>query len=100
LDSFKEIKTNQIPVKRANDGTLVGSKINNAIQYQLPNGKDILSADNIPNKFEGDDPWIETEIDTTDLVGGTKVGESNGVYDQTNNSGISIRHTFHGVKNS
>lgn len=93
LDSFKDMKTNQVAVKRYSDGTMVGSKINNAIPYTLPVGKDILSANNVPAKFKGDDPWIETVIDTSTLVG--EAGK-----DQTNNSGISIRHTFHEVKDS
>lgn len=106
MKAFEEIKANQIPVKRASDGTLIGSKINNATQYSLPPDKDILdesTLEDIPNKFDGDDPWIETEINTSELVGGTKLnedGQIDGVYDQANNSGISIRHTFHSVKNS
>lgn len=93
LNSFKDMKTNQIAVKRYSDGTIVGSKINNATPYTLPTGKDILSANNVPAKFKGDDPWIETAIDTSTLVG--EAGK-----DQTNNSGISIRHTFHKVSDS
>lgn len=103
LDSFEEIKKNQIPVKRMSDGTLVGSKINNAKNYTLPENKDILSADNIPDKYKGDDPWIETLINTESLKGGQKLGENGvpeGEYDQSDNSGISIRHTFHKVKDS
>ena len=103
MKAFEEIKANQIPVKRSADGTLVGSMINNATQYSLPKDKDILDAESlseIPEKFEGDDPWIETEVNTSELVGGTKLDEDGGIYDQAGNSGISIRHTFHGVKNS
>jgi hypothetical protein len=107
LDAFEEIKNNQIPVKREKDGTLVGSMINHATPYVLPEGKDILSEEAInaipENIYDGDDPWIATSINTDLLIGGQKLnenGEIAGEYDQTNNSGISIHHSFHPVLNS
>ena len=97
LDSFKAFYDNQIPVK-IQDGTLVGSKINNAIKYDSnwegkPN--DILYDTTTPN-FERDDAWIKTEINTSEL----KTGDKNSNEKQENNSGISIHHTFHATKNS
>lgn len=99
LDSFKEIEANQIPVKRAEDGTLVGSMINSAIAYNNWEDKpnDILQDDGITPAFARDDAWIETVIDTSDLVGGVKDGDD---IDQSANSGISIHHTFHATENS
>ena len=99
LDSFKEIEANQIPVKRAEDGTLVGSMINSAIAYNNWEDKpnDILQDDGITPAFARDDAWIETVIDTSDLVGGVKDGDD---IDQSANSGISIHHTFHPTENS
>lgn len=107
LDAFEEIKNNQIPVKREKDGTLVGSMINHATPYVLPEGKDILSEEAInaipENIYDGDDPWIATSINTDLLIGGQKLNENGEIaseYDQTNNSGISIHHSFHPVLNS
>jgi hypothetical protein len=99
LDSFKEIKENQIPVKRALDGTLVGSKINNALKYDNWDDKpeEILEDDGITPEFVRDDAWIETAIDTSGLAGGIKDGD---LVDQSNNSGISIHHTFHKTEDS
>ena len=99
LDSFKEIEANQIPVKRAEDGTLIGSMINSAIAYNNWQDKpnDILQDDGITPAFARDDAWIETVIDTSDLVGGVKDGDD---VDQSANSGISIHHTFHATENS
>ena len=99
LDSFKEIKSNQIPVKRVADGTLVGSMINSARKYDLWNEKpsEILEDDGVTPEFVRDDAWIETVIDTSGLAGGVKNGDA---IDQSNNSGISIHHTFHATENS
>lgn len=98
LDSFKALYDNQIPIK-IQDGTLVGSKINNAIKYDSNwEGKpqDILNDKTNPN-FERDDAWIKTEINTNDLKNGDKDSE---IDNQLNNSGISIHHTFHATENS
>ena len=97
LDSFKAFYDNQIPVK-IQDGTLVGSKINNAIKYDSnwegkPN--DILYDTTTPN-FERDDAWIKTEINTS----GLKTGDKNSNEKQEKNSGISIHHTFHATASS
>lgn len=98
LDSFKEIENNQIPVKRAEDGTLVGSMINNAIAYDDWDKKPIeILKDKTNPGFERDDAWIKTTIDTSGLVGGIKDGDD---VDQSANSGISIHHTFHATENS
>jgi hypothetical protein len=71
LDSFEEIKGNQIPVKRASDGTLVGTKINGAIAYDEWDKKPIeILKDRTNPAFDRDDAWIKTVIDTTALVGG------------------------------
>jgi hypothetical protein len=77
LDSFKEIEVNQIPVKRAEDGTLIGSMINSAITYDNWEDKpnEILDEDGITPTFTRDDAWIETVIDTSNLVGGVKDGD-------------------------
>lgn len=107
LDAFEDIKINQIPVKREKDGTLVGSMINHATPYVLPEGKDILSEEAInaipENIYDGDDPWIATSINTDLLVGGQQLNENGeivGEYDQTGNSGISIHHSFHPIHSS
>ena len=95
LDSFEGIKENQIPVKR-NDGTLIGSKINNGKDYEHIGEilkKPVLDTDILEN----DDPWIRININTDGLVGGTQIGENP---DQSNNNGILIQHTFHPTENS
>ena len=81
--------------------------INHATPYVLPEGKDILSEEAInaipENIYDGDDPWIATSINTDLLIGGQKLNESGeivGEYDQADNSGISIHHSFHPVLNS
>ena len=98
LDSFYAFYGDQIPVKRASDGTIVGSKINGANNYDkdtdlltLPDG-----ADGTIEGVAGDDAWIETKINTSTLKSGDKKTEG----DQINNSGISIHHTFHATENS
>ena len=98
LDSFNAFYENQIPVKRASDGTIVGSKINGANNYDknidlltLPDG-----ANGTVDGPSGDDAWIETNINSSFLKSGDK-GSDN---DQINNSGISIHHTFHKTENS
>ena len=98
LDSFDAFYDNQIPVKRATDGTIIGSKINGANNYDAD--IDLLTlpvgANGTITGFTGDDAWIETKIDTTAL----KAGDKDSNDDQANNSGISIHHTFHATQNS
>ena len=102
LDSFDAFYDNQIPVKRTNDGKIVGSRINGAAQYDNSDTweneekpVEVLYDTTSPN-FDRDDAWIKTEIFTTDLKDGDK-GTAN---DQGGNSGISIHHTFHATANS
>lgn len=91
LNSFKAISNNQIPVKRAVDGTLVGSKINGAVHYSNES-KEILATSLDIDNFNSDDAWIKTVINTDSL----NAGDNN----QSNNSGISIHHTHHKTKDS
>jgi hypothetical protein len=74
LNSFNAFYDNQIPIKRATDGTIIGSKINGANNYgsdidllTLPEG-----ANGTVTGFTGDDAWIETKINTTTLKAGDK----------------------------
>mgnify|MGYP003290090602 CR=1 FL=1 len=71
LDSFSALEHNHIPVKRADDGTIVGSMINSAQNYDTwaDRPQDILDDISIPG-FTRDDAWIETKITTVDLAGG------------------------------
>lgn len=98
LNSFDAFYNNQIPVKRAADGTIVGSKINGATPYDA--STDLLTlpegADGTVTGFAGDDAWIKTNIDTSMLKAGDKDSDDN----QIDNSGISIHHTFHATTNS
>lgn len=81
LDSFKDIDGNQIPVKRSNDGTLVGTNINgNSSRTVTDITKESLHID---DKTQ-DDAWIKTAIDTNGLTDAKN----------SNNNGISIHHTF------
>ena len=103
LDAFGGIEKNQIPIKR-NDGTIIGSKINNGIDfnYQGNDSKEILDEliATIPEgkkSLAHNDPWIKVNVDTTDLEGGTKIGENPS---QANNNGVLIQHTFHSTENS
>lgn len=100
LDSFSALEHNHIPVKRADDGTIVGSMINSAQSYDSWTDKpqDILDDISIPG-FTRDDAWIETTIATEDLAGGFDVINQTEI-DQSNNCGISIHHTFHKTDDS
>lgn len=81
LNSFKDIGGNQIPVKRSNDGTLVGTNINgNTSRTVTDITTEVLHTD---DKTQ-DDAWIKTIIDTNGLTDAKNV----------NNNGISIHHTF------
>lgn len=81
LDSFKDMLGNQIPVKRAPDGTFVGTNINGGKNRTVSNieGEPLL----IDDKTQ-DDAWIKTNINTTGLTNAKN----------KNNNGISIHHTF------
>ena len=81
LNSFKDINGNQIPVKRSNDGTLVGTNINGNTSRTVT---DITEESlHIDDKTQ-DDAWIKTVIDTNGLTDAKN----------SNNNGISIHHTF------
>lgn len=81
LNSFKDIGGNQIPVKRSNDGTLVGTNINgNTSRTVTDITKESLHIDDKTR----DDAWIKTVIDTNGLTDAKN----------SNNNGISIHHTF------
>jgi hypothetical protein len=81
LNSFKDIGGNQIPVKRSNDGTLVGTNINGNTPRIV---EDITEESlHIDDKTQ-DDAWIKTIIDTNGLTDAKN----------SNNNGISIHHTF------
>lgn len=95
LDSFEGIETNQIPIKR-NDGTIIGSKVNNGNDYQHIGDildQTVLNVD----RLEHDDPWIRVNINSKDLKGGTKLGDNPS---QASNNGILIQHTFHSTEDS
>lgn len=100
LDSFSALEHNHIPVKRADDGTIVGSMINSAQNYDTWADKpqDILDDISIPG-FTRDDAWIETKITTVDLAGGFDA-ENQVEIDQSGNCGISVHHTFHKTEDS
>ena len=100
LDSFSALEHNHIPVKRADDGTIVGSMINSAQNYDTwaDRPQDILDDISIPG-FTRDDAWIETKITTTDLAGGFDA-ENQVEIDQSGNCGISVHHTFHKTEDS
>ena len=81
LDSFKDMLGNQIPVKRAPDGTFVGTNINGGKNRSVSIIEDeVLHVD---DKTQ-DDAWIKTDINTIGLTDAKN----------TNNNGISIHHTF------
>lgn len=81
LDSFKDMLGNQIPIKRAPDGTFVGTNINGGKNRTVSNIEDEPLL--IDDKTQ-DDAWIKTNIDTTGLTNAKNI----------NNNGISIHHTF------
>jgi hypothetical protein len=83
LDSFKFMAGNQIPVKRAKDGTLVGTNINGNTNREITDIK--TESLHISDKNK-DDAWIRTEINTNALL------DENGK--EVGNNGISIHHTF------
>ena len=81
LNSFKDIGSNQIPVKRSDDGTLVGTNINGNTPRTVTNITE--ESLHIEDKTQ-DDAWIKTVIDTSGLTDAKN----------SNNNGISIHHTF------
>lgn len=83
LDSFKFMADNQIPVKRAIDGTLVGTNINGNTNREIT---DIKTESLHINDKTKDDAWIRTEINTNALL------DEDG--NEVSNNGISIHHTF------
>lgn len=85
LDSFANMNDNQIPVKRDDDGTFVGTTINGATPWETTAIED---AKIIADDFSTDDAWIKTTINTSNLANGSKEAEKN-------NNGISIHHTWH-----
>lgn len=84
LDSFTDMNVNAIPVKRAADGTLVGSYINGNTNKTVTNILD----ENLTESFDSDDAWIKTNINSI------------GLDNETDLSGIAIHHTFHPKANS
>lgn len=90
LDSFRFMADNQIPVKRANDGTLIGTNINGNNQCEVP--EQGILGQSLTTSFDTDDAWIRTEINTNGLLDelGNEIG----------NNGISIHHTFHSKKDT
>ena len=87
LNSFDAMNSNEIPVKRAADGRLIGSKINGGNWNEsTDNLKELLS-----NSFDADDAWIRTTINTTT--------EPKGEGGPSENA-IAIHHTFHSTPSS
>ena len=79
LNSIAAIDTNQIPIKRIDNGKLVGTKINGDVRNT---STDNYNAE-LSSSYEGDDAWIETKVDA----------------DNTPNA-IAIHHTFHETPSS
>lgn len=88
LDSFKGINNNQIPVKRT-DGTLVGTHINGAKDYEMTTIEEapLITKTDDEKYFKSDDAWIQTTIDSSSLKKGDKEA-------QKDNNGIAIHHTW------
>lgn len=84
LDSFKNMNDNQIPVKRDDDGTFIGTTINGANHYNVTK---IEEAPLLVDNFDTDDAWIQTTINTAGLKDGSKEAEAT-------NNGIAIHHTW------
>lgn len=79
LDSIDAIENNQIPIKRADNGQMVGTKINGDTRDTIT---DNLDAE-LSTSYLKDDAWIETKVDA----------------DNTPNA-IAIHHTFHATDSS
>ena len=79
LDSIDAIETNQIPIKRIDNGKLVGTKINGDTRDTTTDNLDAT----LSTSYLTDDAWIETKVDA----------------DNTPNA-IAIHHTFHATDNS
>ena len=80
LNSIAAIEKNQIPIKRINNGQLVGTKINGDTHSTIT---DNFDASVIENDFTQDDAWIKTQVNA----------------DNTPNA-ISIHHTFKSTPDS
>lgn len=94
LDSFKAMEDNHIPIKRNDDGTIIGTAINGNNNYQMPNGKNILTTTHFP--LTTNDPWIDVTIDNSSLKGG--YDKDNRVeISQEDNNAIRIRHSANTV---
>lgn len=94
LDSFKAIEDNHIPIKRNDDGTIIGTAINGNNNYQMPNGKNILTTTHFP--LTTNDPWINVTIDNSSLQGGYDKDNKIEI-SQENNNAIRIRHSANSV---
>lgn len=93
LDSFIKMEDNHIPMKRHDDGTLIGTAINGNQKYNF-DGKNILTADNFP--LTTNDPWIDVTIDNSSLQGGYDKKNKTEI-SQANNNAIRIRHSANKV---
>lgn len=80
LNSIAAIEKNQIPIKRINNGQLVGTKINGDKHSTIA---DNFDASIIEDDFTQDDAWIKTQVNA----------------DNTPNA-ISIHHAFNKTPNS
>lgn len=94
LDSFKAIEDNHIPIKRNDDGTIIGTAINGNNNYQMPKGKNILTTTHFP--LTTNDPWINVTIDNSSLQGGYDKDNKIEI-SQENNNAIRIRHSANSV---
>lgn len=94
LDSFKAMEDNHIPIKRNDDGTIIGTAINGNNNYQMPNGKNILTTTHFP--LTTNDPWINVTIDNSSLQGGYDKDNKIEI-SQENNNAIRIRHSANSV---
>lgn len=93
LDSFTKMENNHIPIKRHDDGTLIGTAINGNQKYNFGD-KNILTADDFP--LTTNDPWIDVTIDNSSLQGGYDKKNKQEI-SQTDNNAIRIRHSSNTV---
>ena len=83
LLSIDAIDENQIPIKRIDNGQLVGTKINGDVRDTTVSDTDEILSAELSSSYESDDAWIETKVDA----------------DNTPNA-IAIHHTYHAAKSS
>ena len=88
------MEANHIPIKRNDDGTIIGTAINGNNNYQMPNGKNILTTTHFP--LTTNDPWINVTIDNSSLQGGYDKDNKIEI-SQENNNAIHIRHNANRV---